>query len=408
MWDDVKARTGLAIFDSVEFTLGGHYDTEAASLNLMNNGDNSAGNSIVQKSSFSFCRSFCINAVAHSGASINNNIFYEGRKFHLRLNQILNINIDSNIMIGAIFRPTMTGSEPVACLELLQTDPSTSVVTIKNNICQGSNLNGFVLPFVSCSQMESGMPFTNNTVGSAEANGFLLDRGVVIDTCLGFSGLKAYACSVGQISSPPGTTELRYSGYIMADNKLGLSLRFGLAGTDRTASLSNSYFTAVSRPSCVECYASGTTKCTWSQAVKLLAVTVNGERYPTAFGTGFDGLCKEEVLDSKSYFYNVTFDYYKRTYAEPALSACSNNILFRPNGNAPDLIGSAYLWNSSCATCDFGSMAYFDAPKASELGWFGGCGDMLCTGRNNYIIEDYSGTLFPSSGVLLANNSWIG
>ena len=33
---------------------------------------------------------------------------------------------------------------------------------------------------------------------------------------------------------------------------------------------------------------------------------------------------------------------------------------------------------------------------------------MLCTGRNNYILEDYTGTLFPQQGVILANNSWIG
>ena len=78
----------------------------------------------------------------------------------------------------------------------------------------------------------------------------MLDRDVVTDTCLGFSGVRAYACTVGQIASPPGTSSLQYSDYIMADNKLGLSLRFGLAGTDRTATLSDSYFTAVSRPNC--------------------------------------------------------------------------------------------------------------------------------------------------------------
>lgn len=55
-----------------------------------------------------------------------------------------------------------------------------------------------------------------------------------------------------------------------------------------------------------------------------------------------------------------------------------------------------------------GAMAYFDAPIARELGWFGGCGNILCTGRNNYIIEDHTDTLFPQGGFLLANNSWIG
>lgn len=152
LWEDVYSRTGVVTLDSVEFDLGGQYDTEAASINLINNGDDSAGVSTIQKSSFSFCRSFCINAEAHTGAKINNNVFYEGRKFHMRLKQVSNFVIDSNVMIGAIFRPTMTGSEPVACIELTFVDPATALLSIINNICQGSNLNGYVLPYVSCSQ----------------------------------------------------------------------------------------------------------------------------------------------------------------------------------------------------------------------------------------------------------------
>lgn len=53
-------------------------------------------------------------------------------------------------------------------------------------------------------------------------------------------------------------------------------------------------------------------------------------------------------------------------------------------------------------------MAYFDPPKLSELGWFGGCGNITCTGKNNYIIEDHSGTFLPGGGFLLANNTPIG
>lgn len=283
----------------------------------------------------------------------------------MRLKQINNFVIDSNVMIGAISRPTFSVSEPIACIELTKVNPSSALLSIRNNICQGSKVNGYVFPFVSCAQLSENMPFVNNTAGSAEGNGFLLDRGITGDNCLGFSGIRAYACTVGQISNVPGTTELRYNNYIMADNKLGLSLRFGLAGTDRTATISNSYFTAISRPNCNECYSSTATKCTWNQAIRLLAVTVNGEHYPTAFGPKFDGLCKEEVLDSKSYFYNVTFDNYRRTYSEFSLSSCSNNILFRPNDNAPDLVGSVYLWNSTCTNCDFDSMGQFDAPKSS-------------------------------------------
>jgi hypothetical protein len=53
--------------------------------------------------------------------------------------------------------------------------------------------------------------------------------------------------------------------------------------------------------------------------VRLLAVTINGEHYPMSYDTGHDGLCREETLDTKAYFYNVTFDYYKRNYSESGL-----------------------------------------------------------------------------------------
>jgi hypothetical protein len=123
-----------------------------------------------------------------------------------------------------------------------------------------------------------------------------------------------------------------------------------------------------------------------------------------SFSTGYDGLCKEETLDAKSFFYNVTFDSYKINYNSSALSSCSNNVLFKVNPAAPDHIGSTHLSNSVCTNCDFNSMAYFDAPSPSQLGWFGGCGNILCTGRQNYIIEDHTNTLFPGGGVLLANS----
>jgi hypothetical protein len=33
---------------------------------------------------------------------------------------------------------------------------------------------------------------------------------------------------------------------------------------------------------------------------------------------------------------------------------------------------------------------------------------MLCTGRDNYVIEDHDGKFLPSKGILLANNTWVG
>lgn len=53
-------------------------------------------------------------------------------------------------------------------------------------------------------------------------------------------------------------------------------------------------------------------------------------------------------------------------------------------------------------------MAYFSPPNPRELGWSGGCGNLLCTGKNNYLIHDHTGDLLGAPGILLANNSVIG
>lgn len=54
------------------------------------------------------------------------------------------------------------------------------------------------------------------------------------------------------------------------------------------------------------------------------------------------------------------------------------------------------------------ALAKFTPPNPSDLGWFGGCGSILCTGKNNYLITDYTGTFLGFPGFLLANNSVIG
>jgi hypothetical protein len=66
------------------------------------------------------------------------------------------------------------------------------------------------------------------------------------------------------------------------------------------------------------------------------------------------------------------------------------------------------LWNTTCTNCELEALAYFIPSPASEIGWSGGCGNFSCTGRNNYFIEDHSGTFIPNGGILLANNSVIG
>jgi hypothetical protein len=103
----------------------------------------------------------------------------------------------------------------------------------------------------------------------------------------------------------------------------------------------------------------------------------------------------------------VTFDNYRQAYTGN-LANCSNNVVFKPHPLARDLIGSHHLTQTFCTNCEANAYASFDPPNPVDLGWLGGCGLLLCTGKNNYLVQDHDGSFLGSPGTLVANNSWIG
>jgi len=72
------------------------------------------------------------------------------------------------------------------------------------------------------------------------------------------------------------------------------------------------------------------------------------------------------------------------------------------------MVGSANIFTSHCSNCDADSYLSAIAPSASRLGWFGGCGDILCTGFQNYLVQDHDGMFFGAKGTIIPNNSAIG
>lgn len=69
------------------------------------------------------------------------------------------------------------------------------------------------------------------------------------------------------------------------------------------------------------------------------------------------------------------------------------------------MTGSHHLKHVVCNGCSLNAMALFTPPNPAFLTWFGGCGSILCTGKNNYLIHDHTGNLLGSPSILLANNS---
>lgn len=110
-------------------------------------------------------------------------------------------------MIAAIKRPTIASNakELIACYgSWSEIDQEVDLVTVTNNLCQGSALHGFALAYVPCEKIDNN-PFYGNTAGSTSA-AFIFTK--VSGKCMAASGVRAYASSIGQITSSVGTQRI--------------------------------------------------------------------------------------------------------------------------------------------------------------------------------------------------------
>lgn len=166
--------------------------------------------------------------------------------------------------------------------------------------------------------------------------------------------------------------------------------------------------TGISRPTCTTCYgASKISYCHGGYAVRMFTTTITGETFPLKKApTGHDVICTQEAFDAKAFLNNVTFENYWTN--NPQIPYCSNMFVFKRHNLASDATAGHYLTNTKCVNCDQSAWAYFDEPNTAWRGWFGGCGNLDCTGPNNYIIHDQDGSFTGQKSQILANNTMIG
>lgn len=249
--------------------------------------------------------------------------------------------------------------------------------------------------------------FINNEVGSSKV-GFLYNWVGGQGNCVNASKLTAYSCELGFMANPPSTSLLKYDQFTLADNARSLGLKHGfgaLLHENLTALFTNSWVSALARPSCAYCYGDAATDCLNNEGVRMMVSTSNGETLLNGYDYNFDHIDKLAGLDSKAFLINVTFDNFRQNYS--GLPDCGNNVAFKPHPQALEETGSHHLFNSTCNNCQQSALGYFTAPPALLTDVYG-CGNFACTGLNNYIIQDHTGDFLGFNGTLLANNSWIG
>ena len=196
---------------------------------------------------------------------------------------------------------------------------------------------------------------------------------------------------------------------MLADNIRGIGLRFGgYDATNNSLVWTNSWISAVSRPTCAYCYGDTTTICSNTHGVRLLAVTANTERLPKIFGDETQTICKNEMLDANAWLYGITFDSFMQTYTGAVATKCSRNVMFEVHPIDDSNVANHHFFNTTVINSDTSALGYYAPPLQRNFGWFGGCGNLLCTGRNNYLMIDHDGGLLGFQGLIIPNNSAIG
>lgn len=124
--------------------------------------------------------------------------------------------------------------------------------------------------------------------------------------------------------------------------------------------------------------------CTSTHAIQMLTVSTGGEKLPFFKNpTGYDVLCNPPQLMNQMYMTNVTFFNMKENYTG---INCGDNRVFRYHETNEENLGTHILNNVRCQQCDKEMLFKFGEMKPSHAGWFGGCGNFSCTGKDNAII----------------------
>ena len=203
-WKDTSDfwNSGNGVVQGVQFQNGGQTDTLNAAFNVINTVVGTT-KMLLTGNSFEGCGAYCMYFSHANNLTVTNNYVFMGQKFLVYAEFMYLYSFTGNVLVGAQSRPSTYGSfvpDDISCYSQYTTiDWSSDANTIQDNICQGSEGEGFTLPFMPCSLLGTGKGFINNVAGSCII-GFLITATDPM-VCGSAEKLKAYACEAGIVSN---------------------------------------------------------------------------------------------------------------------------------------------------------------------------------------------------------------
>ena len=199
-----NVHSGSAAIDSVQFQSGGQFDSERAALNVLGTATGSSATTATN-SAFENCLGQCVYIRDAKNLNVNRNFFFEGQNFLVYTENTESYTFTHNVMIGARNRSGSTegDGDTIACFNQQRNHNATNDV-VQDNICQGSQGAGFIIPWTSCGHLSQESGYVRNTAGSADIGFVLIDQNLLYQ-CKTAGHLRAYGCNIGITSNPHAT-----------------------------------------------------------------------------------------------------------------------------------------------------------------------------------------------------------
>ncbi|CAG9312591.1 unnamed protein product [Blepharisma stoltei] len=382
-------RYGRVNMTNVEFSKCGQEDTYKASIRF------ELGGKIASRVHNSVFRdSYTYAAFFHEANNIefSSNFMYKTIWKGIVGSDIKNVSITDNVLIKTANRGFLSNTLDVPAGFFICADSPvcSNVSTIGNRVAASDSI-AFVLGGQDCDTNVITHYISDNVAHSSDYGYMLSGQNDV--TCISANGLKAWFCGQG-VGSQGGTmNRFQLSGLVLVENQMGIAMR-GQHEDDMVSyinTITDSLLVGRTQQSYCD-----PNNCISSDCADRGGI-VTGVHDIKIIPLSYDEKIILPLSNAKKPECGYGhWEYSDSTFVNFIKTGCGRDYAISGNDQVPNLPQPNLFSKSTFINVDKGSIAYMPSPDKSLIG-VGFCGDWVCTGANNNLIQDIDGTITGGS-----------
>jgi len=378
-------RYGRVNLTNVEFSQCAQEDTTKASLRFELGGKiPSRVHNSVFRDSYSYA------AFIHQASNVefSNNFIYKTIWKGVVGSDMKNVTISNNVLIKTANRGFLSNALDVpAGFFICGDNPLCSNVSTIGNRVVGSDSVSFILGGQNCDTNVVTHYIADN-VAHSSLYGYVIS-GQNDVKCASATGLKAWFCEQGVGSQGGLVNRFQFSGLVLVENQMGIAIR-GQHNDDfvpYVSTITDSLIVGRTQQSYCD-----PSNCTSADCADRKGI-VTGVHDVKIFDLEYDQKMKLPLYDAKKPECGYGhWEYTGTTFVNLVKTGCGRDYAIGGNEKVPNLPQPNLFSKSTFINVDKGSIAYMPAPDKSLIG-VGFCGNWVCTGANNNLVQDIDGTI---------------